>query len=257
MLYDVNGDILTALKGKKLSILGDSISTFKDWIPSENTTFYTGSNCGVLSVNDTWWHKLFTATGMTLELNNSWSGSRVTTEGSYTTRAGVTRAENLGTAPDVIIVYLGINDFNNEVDLGTYDGTQTFPSATNTFREAYAIMLKKILVKYYWADVWVCTLPSDERNGDVGFPEINGDDIKLQTWNQAIRDMAGLFGVKVLENERCGLTYFNLATYMGDYDGETGQALHPNALGHSMIANNAIRQICPSCMVRYPVVSNT
>lgn len=249
-MFDVNGNILSSYAGKTLSILGDSISTFAGYIPEGNAVFYTGSNCGVTAVTDCWWMKLATALGMTICLNQSWSGSRVTTT-SGVERAGVSRAGNLGTNPDVIIVYLGINDFNNEVSLGTYDGTGTFPTVTTTFREAYAIMMKTIMTTYPTAEVWCCTLCCDERNGDTGFPEINDDDIKLDAWNDVIREMAKLFGARVIENALCGITYFNLDTYMGDYSESDYTALHPNASGHSLIANNAIRQMDASVITRY------
>ena len=238
-------------KGKTISILGDSISTYAGYIPSGNSNYYTGSNCGVTSVNDTWWMKLIRALGMSLKLNNSWSGSRVTTTNGDAGAGCMTRCQNLGTNPDVIIVYMGINDFNNEVPLGTYDGSGSFPTATTTFREAYAIMLKKILTAYPNAEVWVCTLPYDERNGAAEFPEVNENSVLLATWNNAIRELADLFGVKVLEHAKCGLTYQNMSIYMGDYNSTTLQGLHPNAAGHSLIANNDIRQMDAAVRTRY------
>lgn len=251
-IYDIDGNSLlnSVYKGKSLSILGDSISTFAGYIPSGNANFYTGSNCGVSSVNDTWWMKLMTALGMTLNLNNSWSGARATTTNGETS-AGVTRASNLGTSPDVIIVYMGINDFNNEVGIGTYDGTGTFPTSATTFREAYAMMLNTILTAHKTAEVWVCTLPYDERNGSADFPEANGNDVLLTAWNQAIRDIADLFGVRVIEFAKCGLTYQNMDTYMGDWSSGTGQALHPNADGHTLMANMAIKTLDSSNDYRF------
>lgn len=253
-LFDASGNVLddfkSAYAGKKVSILGDSISTFSGYIPAGNAVFYTGSNCGVTSVDDIWWMKLIKALDMSLLVNDAWSGSRVT--GSGGSAGCMSRCESLGTdteVPDVIIVYLGINDFNNGVILGTYDGTGVFPTGTATFREAYAIMLKKMLEKYPKVELWVCTLPYCERSGDVVFPESNGNGDLLVVWNDAIRDLADLFGVKVLEHAKCGLTHQNLAQYMGDY--ASGKALHPNAAGHSLIANNAIRQMDPVVRKRY------
>lgn len=241
-MYDYQGHAISPYKGKTLSILGDSISTFTGYIPSGNANFYTGSNCGVSTVNDTWWKKLMDALGMTLNLNNSWSGARVTTTNG-TPSAGVTRASDLGTSPDVVIVYMGINDFNNEVTLGTYDGNGTFPTATNTFREAYAIMLDKIMTAYPTSEIWCATLPACERNGSTGAPEINGNNVLLDDFNNAIRNLSQVFGAKILDFAQCGLTYENMSIYMGDWTTGTGQGLHPNADGHTLIANQAIRQI--------------
>lgn len=251
--YDYAGNVLdvtSTYNGKTLSILGDSISTFTGYVVAGNAVYYTGSNCGVSAVTDTWWMKLITALGMTLDTNNSYSGSYVTTHSSETTAGCMTRCQNLG-SPDVIIVWMGINDFNNEVAIGSYDGSQTFPTATTTFREAYSIMLNKILTAYKTAEVWVCTLPYDERSGDTGFPEANGNDVLLYTWNEAIRELAKLFGVKVLELAQCGMTYQNMDTYTGDWNSSTSAGLHPNAAGHSLIANQCIRQMDDAVRTRY------
>lgn len=229
-------------EGKKISILGDSISTFLGYIPEGNATYYPSGT--VQSVADTWWYKLYTALGMTLEVNNSWSGSRVTTTAGDTSAGCMTRCQGLGTNPDVIIVWMGINDFNNEVALGSYDGTTSLPSVTTTFREAYAIMLNKILTTYQSSEVWVCTLPQCERNAESGFPEINGNGVALAEFNKAILELANAFGVKVLDHNKCGLTYQNMPTYNPDN-------LHPNNLGHSLVANNDIRQMDNVVRTRY------
>lgn len=229
-------------KGKTLSILGDSISTFAGYIPSGNVTYYPSGSVTV--VTDTWWKKLMSALGMDLNINNSWSGSRVTTTAGDTSAGCMSRCENLGTSPDVIIVWMGINDFNNEVQLGTYDGTTAIPSATTTFREAYGIMLNKILTKYQTSEVWVCTLPQCEENAGTGFPEINESGVALAEYNKAIKELADAFGVKVLDHNKCGLTYQNMPTYNPDN-------LHPNSLGHSLIANNDIRQMDDFVRTRY------
>lgn len=255
-IYDISGTVIVesykcTYNGKTLSILGDSISTYAGYIPSGNANFYTGSNCGVSSVNDTWWMKLINAFGMTLNTNNSWSGSRVTTTNDSGSAGCMTRCQSLGTNPDVIIVYMGINDFNNEVALGTYDGNGEFPVATTTFREAYAIMLDKIMTAYPTSEVWCATLPSCERNGTTGVPEINGNNVLLDDFNKAIRNLAQVFGAKVLDHAQCGLTYQNMNIYMGDWASSSSSGLHPNASGHSLIANNDIRQMDASCTIRY------
>lgn len=229
---------------KTLSILGDSISTFSGYIPEGNVTYYPSGT--VQDVTDTWWYKLYAALGMTLNVNNSWSGSRVTTTAGETSAGCMTRCQNLGTNPDVIIVWMGINDFNNEVALGTYDGTTALPETTTTFREAYAIMLNKILTAYPRAEVWVCTLPQCERNGESGFPEVNGNGVALLAFNKAILELADAFGVKVLDHNKCGLTYQNMPTYNPDN-------LHPNKYGHSLVANNDIRQMDNLVRMRYPI----
>ena len=253
-----NVNIVSIYKAKTISILGDSISTFKGHVPEGNAVYYTGSNCGVSSVDDLWWKKLIDAFGASLLVNESWSGSRVTTTNGEDSAACMARCEKLGAGsndPDVIIVYIGINDFNNNVEIGTYDGNGDFPTVTTTFREAYAIMLNKILNKYPNAEVWVCTLPYCERTGDNVFPETNGNRVPLHYWNRAIRELADMFGVKVLEHAKCGLTYQNMGEYMGDY--ADGEGLHMNANGHSLIANNDINQMDNYVRTRYAITGDT
>jgi len=230
-------------KDKAISILGDSISTFSGYIPEGNAVYYPSGT--ITSVSDTWWKKLIDALGANLEINNSWSGSRVTTTAGETSAGCMDRCENLGN-PDAIIIYMGINDFNNEVPIGEYDGTSTIPESTITFREAYAIMLNKVLTKYQFAEIWVCTLPQCERNSETGFPEINQQNLPLYEYNKAIVELANAFGVKILDHNKCGMTYQNMPTFNPD-------KLHPNKNGHSLMANNAIKQMDPSIKFRYPI----
>ena len=253
MLYDVNSNALwtDSYRGKKLSILGDSISTFVGYIPAGNACYYYGNNCGVPTVNDTWWMKLINALGMVLEVNNSWSGSQVTTTWGTDSAGCMTRCQQLGEDPDVIIVYMGINDFNREVGLGTYKGEGAVPSVTTTFREAYAIMLDKMMTAYPDSEIWCATLPPCEHNGAKGAPERNDNDVPLLQYNQAIQEIALLFGAKVLDHAQCGMTYENMSIYTGDWDSGSEEGLHPNAAGMSLIANNDIRQIDDFCRVRY------
>lgn len=241
---EIRSLVKSVYEGKTLSILGDSISTFDGYIPVGNATYYPAGT--VTAVTDTWWKKLIDALGMTLNINNSWSGSRVTTTDGETSAGCMARCEALGTSPDVIIVWMGINDFNNEVELGTYDGTTAIPSTTTTFKEAYAIMLNKILTAYPRSEVWVCTLPQCERNAETGFPEINGNGVALTEFNKAIRELANAFGVMVLEHDKCGLTYQNMPVFNPDN-------LHPNKFGHSLVANNDIKQMDNAIYTRYPI----
>lgn len=221
-------------QGKTLSILGDSISTFAGYIQEGNATYYPRDT--VTNVADTWWYKLLCCLGMTLEVNNSWSGSRVTTTGGEAQAGCMTRCQSLGDNPDVIIVWMGINDFNNEVQLGTYDGTTSIPSVTTTFREAYGIMLNKILTTYQQSEVYVCTLPQCERNSSEGFPEINTNGVALAEFNKAIVELANAFGVKILDHNKCGLTYQNMPIYNPDN-------LHPNKDGHTLVALNDVKTL--------------
>lgn len=260
-VYDINGskiDLSSTFKGKKLSIFGDSISTFEGYIPSGNATYYNGNNAGVSSVNDTWWKKVIDALELELLVNNSWSGRAVSsvrnsmsghsTDAGYK-EANVLQLKNGNTLPEIIIVKLGINDFNSGATLGTYDGSTALPTDASVFTNAYAIMLNLIMTNFPLAKVYCCTLMQCERTGTTGFPEINSAGNSLIEWNEAIKKIAHAFGAEVLNHDECGLTYYNMSTYMGDYS--SGSSLHPNANGHSLIANKTIQQMDNAIRKRY------
>ena len=132
----------------KVSILGDSYSTFENWIPEGNEPWY-GEKIGndVKNVNDTWWHRLIEDNGLTLELNNSWSGATICNTGyngeDYTYRSFLTRADNLGENPDIIFVFGGTNDAWAGSPLGDAEGTDMY-----TVRPAAKAMFKKIKASY-------------------------------------------------------------------------------------------------------------
>lgn len=149
----------------KVSILGDSYSTFEGWIPDGYDKWY-GPNRGndVKKVEDTWWHQLIEDNGLELEINNSWSGATICNTGyngeDYTIKSFLTRSENLGENPDLIFVFGGTNDDWAGVPLGTADGTDMF-----TFRPAVKAMLKNIKNKY--PDALCMTIINTELKPDV------------------------------------------------------------------------------------------
>jgi lysophospholipase L1-like esterase len=253
-------DLATSVfSGKKLAIYGDSISTFAGYIPAGNATYYTGTNADVATVDDTWWKKVVDALGLDLLVNNSWSGRAVSSirdsQSGHTTDAGYKQAniDVLGSegTPEIIIIKLGINDFNQGALLGDYDGSTTLPSDPTKFTDAYAMMLDRIMTTYPLAKVYCCTLMQCERTGSTGFPETNSNGDSLIDWNEAIRKLAEAFGCEVLNHASCGITYYNLSEYTGDYDSGTGKGLHPNADGMSLIANQTIHEMDNTIRTRY------
>ena len=112
-------EIKVTIAGKKVSILGDSISTFYAE-GSEMNSYYGGDNqfyypkysqSQINVVNLTWWYQLIKNNELSLGINNSWSGSCAS---GTNVSAGVqdSRIDTLdenGT-PDIVIIYLGTND---------------------------------------------------------------------------------------------------------------------------------------------------
>ena len=68
-------------EGKTFSILGDSYSTYKNWIPDDYEAWYTDEGPvapnDVYCVEQTWWHMFCKEKQLTLLQNCSYSGSPV------------------------------------------------------------------------------------------------------------------------------------------------------------------------------------
>ena len=230
------------LKGKKISILGDSISTFNGFIPSGYATFYPSGN--ITTVEKTWWKQLIDNNEMTLVKNASWSGSCVTGNSTSTTDASagcstarINDLSNGTDTPEIIVVYIGINDFalTNHRELGNYDGSTAIPSegTITTFSEAYGLMLYKILSKYHSSKVFCCTLletahTSYDTGENAVFPTKNNNGVLLSQYNDRIRSIATNLGARVIDLHSCGIHYWNL-TY------NTIDKLHPNSDGAVII----------------------
>lgn len=234
-------DFGSTLNGKSVSFYGDSITTFAGYIPEGNVTYYTGANNGVSSVNQCWWKETIDALGLTLNVNNSWSGRRVS---DFSRPDDAYKQENIdaisnGTDPDLIIVKIGINDFNNNATLGSYDGSGAWGNDMTVFSNAYATMLDRIMTTYPLAKVYCCSLNNEIRSSN-NHPTRNGNGETLATWNNRIKAIANAFGAEFIDHANCGITEYNLDEYAGDYNPSTGHGLHPNADGMALIANKTI-----------------
>ncbi|MCQ2168842.1 MAG: SGNH/GDSL hydrolase family protein, partial [Bacteroidales bacterium] len=126
---------------KKLSIIGDSISSFEGWLPEGNKYFadyYIGG--GLQDWTKTYWGALCTkymVGKLQMEKNISWTGSCVaqdTRTGSsyrpaFVTRygksnVGATYALNSIGSPDIVIIYGGTNDrYNSGYGLSDVNST--------------------------------------------------------------------------------------------------------------------------------------
>lgn len=113
-------DLFTALR---VSLVGDSISTYDGYIPSDfntmhsegNAAYYPNAGLGVSSVTQTYWHKLIyeKMEKAALEMNNSFRGTMVTRrlERNYANCDYCARVANWGLGnPDVILIHGGTND---------------------------------------------------------------------------------------------------------------------------------------------------
>lgn len=245
-------------KGKKLSILGDSISTFNGY--SNNTSYNStiGNNAvyyyknsgglngsGLYDHRDTYWYRLIEDLEMELCVDNAWSGSKVLDKNNMPGRATQLH-NNKGENPDVIIFYMGINDLHNNSAFGDLyallesstdkrdDNTKIAEwfanvsvSGMSTFEQAYALSLQAMTNKYKDAEVWCMTL---NVNKDTRFSEL-----AMIKYNRCITALAEYFGADVINQQEGYITLGNCVPYSCDNKG-----LHPNPTGHALMEKHII-----------------
>lgn len=228
--------------GKQFSVLGDSISTLDGYNPLGYNLFYFGENCfrsGVREMKDTWWGKVIDFFGGELLVNNSWSGSRVTqlpgSDSLFPSGCSDERTGNLhirNVVPDVIIVYLGTNDWANGVPI-EFDGCTLLGHEYNDiFVSAYGNMIRKLRSNYPNAEIWCCTLCATFMSSDPSFHfpyKYNGN--YINKYNQIIETVANQQNCKLID----------LFSYNVPYDSIDGS--HPNADGMNTLATLMIRSI--------------
>lgn len=143
---------LSAQSLKRVSILGDSYSTYENFVqPDSNRLWYrmVDPRNDVVSVEQTWWHLFVKENGYLLDRNNSFSGATICRRGydgaDYTPRCYLTRMDNLG-CPDILFIFGGTNDAWAGVKMGNYKYRGWTDAELYTFRPALAKLL------------WYCTL---------------------------------------------------------------------------------------------------
>lgn len=255
------------LYGKKISFLGDSITTFNGYNPNGYAHFYPRNN--ITSVEKTWWWQFTKTCGLDILVNASWSGSCVTTsrnnsssENSTSAAMGCSdkRIADLakdGVTPDIVICFIGANDFGDNVALGSWDGGELpAEGKISTFSEAYALMVSKVMKTYPNAEVFVCTLleatgsyngMDDVKTGTypMAFTR-DGVTVTLHDYNQKIRKIAEALGANVLDMHSCGITYFNAGSMLGD-------TLHPNSSGAALMAKKALSELYSKSIYMHPL----
>lgn len=199
---------------KRISILGDSVSTFAGITPPE-ALFYDAwrqEETGVTSPDDTWWMQVIQGMGGILGVNNSYAGSTVSggfmTSGTSEKRLRTLSAEG---EPDMILVAMGANDWG-------------FGVHPQEFEYEYRRMLQRMKRLYPRAEIWCATIlrgkpvPEEEmffNVDDVISPNIYSDIIRRIGTEEAVH-LADVSG------------------YHMEY--ETIDGVHPNREGMKMIA---------------------
>ena len=148
----------------KVTIFGDSYSTFEGYIPSTHEPWYApvgsmfckGDN-DVKTVEQTWWWQVIEKMGWQLETNNSWSGSTVGYFGyqneNYHVRSFNTRGAYLGD-PDIIFCFAGTNDSWTGENPGEYKYANWDENDMWYFRPAMARLCSTMKQNYPNAKVY-------------------------------------------------------------------------------------------------------
>ena len=274
-------------KDKWVSILGDSISTYKGFNP--DGLEYT-EQPDLTSVDKTWWGHLLTKLGAKLCVNYSKNGQTLCggtgavnsdfhknlhreAGKTYRNLDGTTSTETKRIEPDIILIALGVNDYGkalcpaanlttNEIDEETSVAKtiKIWPIDMNIqlpidykdvacFDNAYRTCLKDLMYDYPYATVY-CIAPLYTNKGDGSkYPvTANGQD---GSWTPAELH-EHIRKISLIYNDKF-IDLGRLGVQPKDaYNGTdkfyySGGA-HPTAMGHKMIGEYVYRNMINDCV---------
>lgn len=211
---------LRFMEKRKISILGDSISTFAGYTPREAVFYdsYVQWETGVKDVEDTWWMQVIRELDGELGTNHSLAGSMVS--GNLSTSAmSYERIKKLGAngTPDVILVSAGCNDWG-------------FCVLPEEFEEAYRIMLHRIKEQYPHTEIWCATLPEGKEPQGQTFFNIDST-ISKRVYSEIIRENVRKAQVSIADLASSGIEY------------ATVDGVHPNKEGMRTLAQMWISEM--------------
>lgn len=170
---------------KKVSVLGDSYSTFVGVIPSNYSSFYPNDRNDVTEIEQTWWDLYIKAKGYALEKNDSWGGTTICGTGygrMDTSRSNfISRVDSLG-HPDIIFVFGGTNDAWANSPIGEYKYSDWTQEDCKQFRPALACLTDMLQKRYPEAEI--CFILNSELKEPV---------------NESMREVCKHYNVKLVE----------------------------------------------------------
>ena len=228
-----------------MSIFGASMCTYDGYSNNtdnnstigENAQFYGSAESAnvtnkSLSVEDTFWMQIINEFDMNLLVNNSWSGSKILdsniSAAGYNTRPTQLHddnGENEGITPDVIVSFMGNNDFTSNTTAGTINdelfttiqgyvdnGTNYVPT---TFAEGYIMMVYKMTKTYPNAKIFLFNMALRTATPSS----------LLITYNEIIETVSEHYDCYVVDLTNSIMSGTDYAYYT------IGDNLHPNAAG--------------------------
>lgn len=217
------------LAGKKISFIGDSITS---WGESTNNEYTPAKG---YAYEDVWTAQLLSLTGGVKATLDGRTGSRVT--GIDGDAFAFSRTKVVAQDSDFIFIFMGANDQRalnvptTGVPLGEIKDKTSLGDITNVnnpnlkkFTEAYQLALENMLPYYKKSQIILMTPLRSFHEGSTD--DQNKDSDKLA---ERIIDIAKMYGIKWIDMREVGITKYNHGIYF--YDG-----LHPNKRGHRLIA---------------------
>ena len=139
----------------RISILGDSYSTYQHYIPEGNEPWYfekmDARNTDVSDVRQTWWWQVIKEGGYLLEKNESYSGATICYTGynddDYSPRSFITRLPRVG-SPDILLIFGNTNDSWCGAKVGEYIYQDWKRADLYTYRPALAKLLDDAQCRY-------------------------------------------------------------------------------------------------------------
>lgn len=206
----------TSFSGKKVAVLGDSLSAVSNYVSSNYWSLYPAEG---VSVKDMWWYLAAEELDMEICEINACGGSGVT-QFSWANQQGMVPMEGRGKSlnkwgenPEIIWVLLGGNDIIGGAGI-------------DEILTGYTKLLNEIKEGYPQADIYLMTyypLNAEYKEG-------------TEYLNKMIEQLGETNGVQVINLENCGITWDNTQEYRLD-------ELHPNKEGMLMIAEEVIREM--------------
>lgn len=255
--------LLPVSKTKRISVIGDSISTFRGFVPSGYSCHYPTSDHDLTSVSQTYWYRLAhdLMSDARIERNISFSGTAVarTTDPAYASQAWYGNdfcarfiAQGGVGQPDIVLIHGGTNDYAHNVDPlapGLPIQSAEAPSEAalaELFAAADAAATRAEIEAL--DDTTFCTAYIKllrllkERYPDVKIVCIIGDYLSTGIERSTLA-IARHYGARCVD--LYAVNGFNDQTYMPkhDYNPATGKGCHPSSEAMKFIADKIYAEL--------------
>lgn len=207
---------------KRISVMGDSISTIKDKIPSGNALYYDNTTGKEMTFERNYWGDIITRFGAAEGIDEAWSGSTIGSKAaSMASKDRINKLDDNGT-PDVILYYGGSNP---DSSVGTFDPdadyakTVDWAQSYSDTASAYAASLQRMKETYPDAEI-IAIIPYYEQNN-------------IPKQAEVIEQIAKHYDI----------TTIDLRELRNQEGISPNNALHPNMDGHSQIAAYICQQL--------------